>query len=107
MFQHFPRLDRLSFAHWSKLESATLLQAALCERLRDLDVSHVGALQASDLLTVLTRCSQLERPSFAGCKVLGPSRLSQIDQSSDSLHLRELDVSAARGLVITDLHQLR
>ena len=102
-FKHFPQLERLSFAHCSKLDSASLLHAALCERLRDLDVSHVGSVQASDLITLLTRCSQLERLALAGCKVLGPACLGSIGQTSGTLRLRELDVSAVRGLAITDL----
>ena len=103
VFKHFPQLERLSLARCTKFESASLLQAAQCERLQDLDVSHVGRLQASDLLTILSRCSQLKRLVFAGCEVLEPSSLRQIEQSSVDLCLRELDVSAARGLVIDDL----
>ena len=103
ILSHFPRLERLSLAHCGKFESTSLLQVALCENLRGLDVSHVGSLQASDLLAVLIRCPQLERLTVAGCTVRESSCLRQLDQGKAALRLRELDVSNVKELATVDL----
>ena len=69
-FKHFPMLEKLSLNRCSKIGSTSLLQAALTERLRDLDISHAGSVQISDLLAILSRCPKLERLAFNGCKLL-------------------------------------
>ena len=103
MFNHFPRLQRLSLANCDKVESETLRHVTLCKRLRDLDASHMGCVEAHLLFNILTRCPQLERLSVAGCTVRDYYYRREPYQSKTILRLRELNVSEVNGLYTADL----
>ena len=100
IFSHFRGLERLTLANCVKFEWNTLLQVTLCERLRDLDASHVGEVETSHLFTILNRCPQLERLSVAGCTVRNCyfQTQSQPYQNMNASCLRELNVSKVNGL---------
>ena len=96
VFKQFPNLKVVSFANCNKMDSSSMLQMAVYAGLRDLDLSGVSPLQASDLFTMLIGCGKLERLVLSGCEIQEASRLSPIDRLSADLGLRELNVSAVR-----------
>ncbi|XP_037069936.1 F-box/LRR-repeat protein 2-like isoform X2 [Pollicipes pollicipes] len=63
-----PRLERLSVSGCDDLKSTFLRQLTRCRRLRELDVSWVKTLRASDLAAVLAGCPRLERLTAEGLK---------------------------------------
>ena len=94
ILKYFPRIERL---HLVRMSGSITPGLSLCESLLELDVSHVSSLHASDIVNLLTRCTQLERLSLASSSIQEPNQLRQLDQHPTALCLRELDISGVTG----------